>query len=72
MTDGIIQKVINKYKKDNLLSSLDIYANYDNILNQINREILLELRKLNKHRTRHNGQQFIAVSLRALIGDNEN
>lgn len=68
MTDGIIQRVCKKWLDNYQSFKLE---NTPKLIENIQQDLISELHKLNKHPTRHNGQQFIAVSLRALIGDNK-
>ena len=62
MTEGLIRKVITKWIEwEGLDKNVDLL--------DVEKDLIKEVKKLNKHQTRHKGQNFTAVSLYALIGN---
>jgi hypothetical protein len=75
MTEGIIDsckndaiKVIKEiFKREGKITEFEAITTIEAYCNAMKATV----RKLNKHHTRHKGQNFTAVSLRALIGDDD-
>ena len=64
--EGIIQKII----KEIVLDQPATWYHRSTFIT-LESKLITEIKRLNRHHTRHNGQQFYAVSLKALIGDNQ-